>query len=85
MVVRTRLPRHTVRHVWCASALGSVERLVHHGCNLGNQGLRRMLDRLLLMDVSAAEVALRCPQVVTSADLRSGISRWRERRAHEVA
>ena len=54
-------------------------------CNLGNQGLPRMLDLLLLMDVSAAEVALRCPQVVTSAGIRSGIFRWRERHAHEVA
>jgi len=81
----TRLPSNTVRNVWCANALGSVERLVHHVCNLGNQCSPRTLDRLLLMDVSAAEVALRCLQVVTSADLRSGIFRGRERHAHEVA
>jgi len=53
--------------------------------DLDNQGLPRMLDRILLMDVSAAEVTLRCRQVVTSAELRLGIFRWRERHAHEVA
>jgi len=77
------LPHHTVRFVWRASALGSVDRLGHPYCKQGHHGLPRVLDRLHMMDASAAEVALRCPPVpprtsdrVSSAGGSAMLMKW---------
>jgi len=80
----TCFPNCNVRSIWRASALGCVYPRGHRVGQLGHQRRSRMLDRLQLMDVSAAEVAQTYAPAVIFADLRLCTFRRRERHAHEV-